>query len=123
MIKWKKIEAGDYEDENGRFKILKTWDRIYGNHWILYDRNYSDFRNGQYHEDTLLDCKLRAETVFNNGKKIADIVMNKISERENLGYDYLQDSDVTAIIEECERQNLYITKEDLIAMKLVESDT
>lgn len=63
MIKWKKIEAGEYESEDGRFHILKTWDRIYGNHWQLHDSNESDYYKGLYHENTLLDCKLKAETV------------------------------------------------------------
>ena len=63
MIKWKKIEAGEYMSEDGRFQILKTWDRIYGNHWRLRDINDPNYYMGLYNEKTLLDCKLKAETL------------------------------------------------------------
>lgn len=63
MIKWKRIEAGEYESEDGRFYILKTWDRIYGNHWQLLDKNATDYYKDLYHENTLLDCKLKAESI------------------------------------------------------------
>lgn len=63
MIKWKRIEAGEYESEDNRFHITKTWDRIYGDHWRLLDRNADDYYKGLYHENTLLDCKLKAETL------------------------------------------------------------
>ncbi len=61
MIAWKKIEAGEYESEDGRFHIIKSYDRIYGNHWELHDRNEPDYYKGQYHENTLFDCKMKAE--------------------------------------------------------------
>lgn len=63
MIKWKRIEAGEYESEDSRFHILKTWDRIYGDHWQLYDKNAVDYYKGIYHESSLLNCKLKAETI------------------------------------------------------------
>ena len=62
MITWKRIEAGDYESEDGRFRILKSWDRIYSNHWKMYDKK-ADISNAQYHESTLLECKLKAEAI------------------------------------------------------------
>ena len=63
MIEWKRIEAGEYESKDGRFKILKTWDRIYGDHWVLHDTHNPDFYKGKYDEKTLLDCKLKAERI------------------------------------------------------------
>ena len=66
MISWKRIEAGEYESEDGRFHILKTWDRVYGNHWQLRDRNEPDIYKGRYDESSLLDCKLKAETLGKN---------------------------------------------------------
>jgi len=63
MIEWKRIEAGEYESKDGRFHILKTWDRIYGNHWQLLDRNANDYYKSLYHENSLLDCKLKAEAI------------------------------------------------------------
>lgn len=63
MIKWIREEAGVYHDKIGRFKIIKTWDRLYGNHWKLFDVE-ADIFKGVYHERTLLDCKLKAETII-----------------------------------------------------------
>ena len=64
MIKWKRIEAGQYESEDARFLILKTWDRVYGDHWELHDKNEDDFYKGLYHEQTLINCKLKAEGII-----------------------------------------------------------
>lgn len=72
MIEWEKIEAGEYKSRDGRFKILKTWDRIYGNHWCLMDTSagpvgMSGIRTGkytEYSERTLLECKLKAEGII-----------------------------------------------------------
>lgn len=64
MIKWKRIEAGEYVSEDERFHILKTWDRVYGDHWQLHDKNNPDYYKGLYHEQTLLDCKLKAEAIL-----------------------------------------------------------
>ena len=65
MIQWKKIEAGEYVSKDDRFHILKTWNRIYGNHWQLQDRSEPDYYKSIYHEQTLLECKLKAETLSN----------------------------------------------------------
>lgn len=64
MIKWKKLDAGEYESEDHRFYVLKTWDRLYGNHWRLHDRNSEDYYKGFYHENTLYECKLTAERII-----------------------------------------------------------
>ena len=72
MIKWKRIEAGEYESEDERFTILKTWNRIYGNHWQLCDRNERDHYKGLYQEYTLLDCKLKAEIIVDSEGKYGE---------------------------------------------------
>ena len=63
MIKWKRIEAGEYESENKRFYITKTYDRVYGDHWVLRDKSIKDCYKQQYHENTLLECKMQAENL------------------------------------------------------------
>ena len=63
MIQWKRLDAGEYESKDKRFHILKTYDRIYGNHWVLHDRNETERCKGRYDERTLLDCKLKAEAI------------------------------------------------------------
>jgi len=69
MIKWKKLDAGEYESEDGRFYVLKTWNRLYGNHWTIRDRFEVDYYKGLYNEETFLQCKLRAEYIINQEKK------------------------------------------------------
>ena len=63
MIKWTKIEAGEYESEDKRFHIEKTWNRIYGDHWELLDREEPDHYKGIYNEESLSACKLKAEMI------------------------------------------------------------
>ena len=65
MLKWKRIEPGEYRSTDGRFYILKTWNRVYGNHWQLHDKANSDYYKGLYLENTLLECKLKAEEIAN----------------------------------------------------------
>lgn len=69
MIAWRRIEAGEYESEDGRFHISKTWDRIYGDHWKLFDSSEPDRYKGTYDEKTLLECKLRAEIIVSEERK------------------------------------------------------
>ena len=64
MIDWVKLDAGEYESADRRFYILKTYDKIYGNHWLLQDRNEPDYYKGQYNEYTLRDCKAQAEAII-----------------------------------------------------------
>jgi len=64
MIKWIRLEPGEYESEDQRFHILKTWNRVYGNHWQLQDRNEESYYKGQYHEQSLMGCKLKAEALL-----------------------------------------------------------
>jgi len=64
MIKWKRIEAGEYISNDERFVIYKTWNRVYGDHWVLRDKNESDYYHGIYLEQTLFECKLKAEVIL-----------------------------------------------------------
>lgn len=64
MINWKRIEAGEYESADKRFKIIKTYNRIYGDHWRLRDTTVEDYYKGIYIENTLLECKLKAEAIL-----------------------------------------------------------
>lgn len=64
MIKWKRIEAGDYVSEDERFHIMKAWNRLYGDYWQLHDKNNPDYHKAFYHERTLRDCKLKAEALL-----------------------------------------------------------
>lgn len=64
MLKWIRIEAGDYKSDDNRFRILKSWDRVYGKHWKIYDTRNPNYYKGLYHEKTLLDCKMRAEAIL-----------------------------------------------------------
>lgn len=61
MIKWRRIEAGEYKSEDDRFLIIKTWNSIYGNHWELRDMSVPNRYKGTYIYSNLLDCKVRAE--------------------------------------------------------------
>lgn len=63
MIKWNRLDAGEYESDDKRFYILQTYDRIYGNHWVLHDNNEPNRYKGRYDERTLRDCKAKAEVL------------------------------------------------------------
>ena len=63
MITWLKIDSGEYESSDKRFYIIKTYDRIYGNHWQLQDTHEKDYYKSLYHEYSLRECKLKAETL------------------------------------------------------------
>lgn len=63
MLKWKKIEAGEYATEDGRFEAYRAYDRLYGEHWILRDTKVEDYYKSQYHENNLKECKGVAETI------------------------------------------------------------
>lgn len=64
-INWKKLDAGEYESTDGRFYIIKTWDRLYGNHWQLSDRNEKDYYKGLTACDSLKHAKHVAELTIN----------------------------------------------------------
>jgi len=68
MIKWKRIEAGDYISEDKRWHIIKGWDRVYGDHWILYDTT-GDFYKDRYNLTSLKQCKTMAENLEKIEKK------------------------------------------------------
>ena len=59
-ITWIKKDAGEYESSDRRFYILKTYDRIFGNHWVLFDKTISDYYQQQFHEYSLKECKAKA---------------------------------------------------------------
>lgn len=52
-LKWIREEAGSYHSEDGRFDITNVYDRILGNHWLLYDNKTGE----EYEKDTLKWCK------------------------------------------------------------------
>lgn len=60
-IIWKKLDSGEYESEDGRFHVLRCWDKIYGNHWQLIDRRQKDADFAVFHYPTLRYCKTIAE--------------------------------------------------------------
>ena len=47
-ITWIKKDAGEYESSDGRFYILKTYDRIFGNHWVLFDKTSAIIINNNF---------------------------------------------------------------------------
>ena len=63
MIAWKRLEAGHYKSEDERFEIMQTYDRIYGDHWVLYDNHEPNRYKGKYDEGTLRECKAKAEVL------------------------------------------------------------
>ena len=63
-MKWDMIEAGEYWSEDERFHILKTWDRINGNHWQLTDYKTNKSIAG----DSLKHCKQIAVMIM-QGKR------------------------------------------------------
>lgn len=64
MLIWKKVEAGEYHTEDGRFEAYRAYDRLYGDHWILRDTSEADYYKSQYHESSLKECKGVAETIL-----------------------------------------------------------
>lgn len=62
-IKWKRLDAGEYESSDERFYIIKCWDRIFYNHWQLSDRT----TGMEFARDTLKDCKLVAQDIREYG--------------------------------------------------------
>ena len=63
-MKWRRISAGEYESEDKRFEICKSYDVIFGNHWILRDNKETDYYAKQIaHEYTLKEAKAKAEAI------------------------------------------------------------
>jgi len=46
-------------------------------------------------------------------KELKDIILAKCDERERKGFDHLNDSDIMAILEECERKNIPVTRKEI----------
>lgn len=72
MLNWERIEAGEYATEDGRFEAYKTYDRIYGNHWVLHDKSEPDYYKSRYHENSFRDCKGVAESVIKQESEFRD---------------------------------------------------
>ena len=72
MIKWVRNESGAYKDVSGRFTIMKTYDRIYGNHWQLHDANEPNYYKGIYDETSLRDCKSKAEAILQREREFCN---------------------------------------------------
>ena len=68
MITWIREDAGVYKSDNGRFDIMKTYDRVYGTHWQLHDNNASNYYKGTYDEQSLRECKAKAEAILSREK-------------------------------------------------------
>ena len=64
MIKWTKLDSGEYESKDERFHIERKYVRGEGNIWILTDTDIDDYFKSMFHEKTLLDCKMRAEDLL-----------------------------------------------------------
>ena len=71
MIKWIRLSSGEYESQDKRFYIIKTYDRIYKDHWKLMDRNEKDKAKSIWHQNTLLECKMAAEEILLEERKIS----------------------------------------------------
>ena len=69
-LEWKKLDAGEYESKDGRFYILKTWDRLYGNHWQLTDNTVKDYYKSHTACDSLKHAKHVAELTINQEQGI-----------------------------------------------------
>lgn len=46
-------------------------------------------------------------------KELKDIILAKCDECEQRGSDHLNDSDIMSILEECERKNIDVTREEI----------
>lgn len=66
---------------------------------------------------TLINCRkeeiLKENVLRENDEKLKKIILAKCDEREREGYDYLTDSDIMDIIEECERKRIEVTRKKL----------
>ena len=63
MIDWVRVGLGEYRSRDGRFLILKTCDREYGNLWILQDMYEPDCSKGRYQAFSYNGCKVAAERI------------------------------------------------------------
>lgn len=72
MIEWRMLEAGEYESADGRFDVIKAYDRLYGSHWQLTDHKKKDNCGGdlQHHCDSLKHAKHTAELTLQYEKGI-----------------------------------------------------
>lgn len=68
MITWIREDAGVYKSDNCRFDIMKIYDRIYGTHWQLHDNKEPEYYKGTYDEQSLRECKAKAEAILASEK-------------------------------------------------------
>ena len=67
-MKWCKTDAGHYVTDDGRFEILKGYNRVFGNCWTLFDNSETDYYAMQIaHEYTLREAKAKAEGFVKGG--------------------------------------------------------
>ncbi len=79
-LRWKRIEAGEYESLDGRFHVLQTWDRLYGEHWQLTDGNVEDYYKAQTACESLKHAKHVAELIVNRESGVYEKPQIKLSE-------------------------------------------
>ena len=91
-LRWKRIEAGEYESEDGRFTISSTWNRLYGDHWKLCDNREAEPYYGVAHKSSLKQCKHCAELILAREKAIAEHTLSFIKDGMKLEKHYEQDS-------------------------------
>lgn len=72
-MKWTKRTAGIYISEDEMFEIRSSWDRSYGNHWVLVDKKERTelennpetsliaFEKSRHHFNSFKECKGAAE--------------------------------------------------------------
>ncbi len=46
-------------------------------------------------------------------KEFKDIILAKCDERERMGFDHLNNSDIMNILKECERKNIPVTRKEI----------
>lgn len=68
MIRWKKLTEEEYQSEDQRFRIVREASPVIkGEQWTLKDEKDSSTVN--YTFKTILDCKLKAETIHKISKR------------------------------------------------------
>ena len=91
LVVWQKKGCGHYETTDGRFKATTSYDRSFGNHWKLFDKEKFEqlkamtgweetwgahchyvswcYEKATSHVPTLRECKSIVEQRINNGRE------------------------------------------------------
>ena len=69
MIKWKRIKKGEYESDDGRFRIVKMHDDIQGRYWLLCDYLAKQEWKRYFQTRLFTDCKLKAKLILEDERK------------------------------------------------------